>query len=76
MVWLRAGQRQSQAFKILADSVQLQVLETAATAIELIKSQILNATGEFACLVVQKSQRDCTPVCQHVWDRKHLLTTG
>lgn len=57
---LRAGQSQWQAFEILADSVQLQMLEAAATAIELIESRILNATGEFAGLFVQEPQREFT----------------
>ncbi len=57
---LRAGQSQWQAFEILTDSVQLQMLEAAATAIELIESQILNATGEFAGLFVQEPQREFT----------------
>ena len=57
---LRAGQSQWQAFEILADSVQLQMLEAAATAIELVESQILNAAGEFADLFVQEPQREFT----------------
>ena len=57
---LRAGQSQWQAFEILSDSVQLQMLEAAATAIDLIESQILNAAGEFADLFVQEPQREFT----------------
>ncbi len=57
---LRAGQSQWQAFEILADSVQLQMLEAAATAIELIESQFLDAAGEFAGLFVQEPQREFT----------------
>lgn len=57
---LRAGQSQWQVFEILADSVQLQMLEAAATAIELIESQILNAAGEFAGLFVHEPQREFT----------------
>ena len=57
---LRAGQSQWQAFENLADSVQLQMLAAAATAMELIESQIVNATGEFAGLFVQEPQREFT----------------
>lgn len=57
---LRAGQSQWQPFEILADKVQLQMLEAAATAIELIESNILNPGGEFAGLFVQEPQREFT----------------
>lgn len=57
---LRAGQSQWHPYEILAYPVQSQMLEAAATAIELIESNFLNPGGEFAGLFVQEQQREFT----------------
>ena len=57
---LRAGQNQWYPYEILATSVQLQMLEAAATAIELIESKILIPGGEFAGLFLPEPQRELT----------------
>ncbi len=57
---LRAGQSLWHPYEILEERVQLQMLEAAATAIELIESNILNPGGEFAGLFVQEPQKEFT----------------
>ena len=57
---LRAGQSQWHPYEILTDSVQLHMLEAAATAIKLIESKMLNAGGEFAGLFLPEPHVEFT----------------
>lgn len=57
---LRAGQSQWHPYEILACPVQLQMLEAAATAIELLESKILNPGGEFAGLFLLEPKSEFT----------------
>lgn len=51
---LRAGQSLWRPFEILAPAVQLQMLEAAATAIDLIESKVLSLHGEQATLFLSE----------------------
>ena len=51
---LRAGQSLWRPFEILAPAVQLQMLEAAATAIDLIESKVLSPHGEQATLFLSE----------------------
>ena len=57
---LRAGQRRWHPYEILAYPVQLQMLEAAATAIQLIESETLRPCGEFAGLFLPEPQSEFT----------------
>jgi len=51
---LRAGQSQWRPYEILAPAVQLQMLEAAATAIELIESSVVRPHGELGALFLSE----------------------
>lgn len=53
---LRAGQSLWRPYEILDPAVQLQMLEAAATAIDLIESKVLSPRGEQATLFVSEPQ--------------------
>jgi hypothetical protein len=53
---LRAGQNLWRPYEILAPEVQLQMLEAAATTIELIESKILSPGGKQAALFLSEPQ--------------------
>jgi hypothetical protein len=57
---LRAGQSLWRPYEILAPSVQLQMLEAAATAIDLIESKVLRQRGEQAGLFLPEPQTGFT----------------
>ena len=57
---LRAGQSLWRPYEILVPAVQLQMLEAAATAIELIESQVLSPRGESAELFLPEPQTGFT----------------
>ncbi|EXF95621.1 TniQ [Pseudomonas fluorescens HK44] len=57
---LRAGQSLWRPFEILAPVIQLQMLEAAATAIELIESEVLSPRGEQAALFLPEPQTGFT----------------
>ncbi len=54
---VRAGQSQWRPYEILPESVQRKMLEAAATAIELIESNILRPSGETAWLFTVEQQK-------------------
>ncbi|MDN5935116.1 MAG: TniQ family protein [Nitrosospira sp.] len=57
---LRAGQSLWRPYEILDPAVQLQMLEAAATAIELIESNVLSPRGEQATLFLPEPQTGFT----------------
>ena len=57
---LRAGQSLWHPYEILDSSVQLQILEAAATAIDLIESKVLSPRGELATLFRSEPQTEFT----------------
>ncbi len=57
---LRAGQSLWRPYEILAPAVQLQMLEAAATAIELIESNVVRPHGERAALFLLEPQTGFT----------------
>ena len=57
---LRAGQSLWRPYEILAPAVQLQMLEAAATAIELIESNVVSPHGELAALFLLEPQTGFT----------------
>ncbi|MGV8891147.1 MAG: TniQ family protein [Pseudomonas sp.] len=57
---LRAGQSLWHPFEILAPAIQMQMLEAAATAIELIESKVLSPCGEQAALFLPEPQTNFT----------------
>ena len=57
---LRAGQSLWRPYEILAPSAQLQMLEAAATAIDLIESKVLSPRGELAELFLPEPQTGFT----------------
>ena len=57
---LRAGQSLWRPYEVLAPAVQLQMLEAAATAIDLIESKVLSPRGEQAALFRSEPQTGFT----------------
>jgi hypothetical protein len=57
---LRAGQSLWRPYEILDPAVQLQMLEAAATAIELIESKVVSPHGELAALFSLETQTGFT----------------
>jgi hypothetical protein len=57
---LRAGQSLWRPYEILDPAVQLQMLEAAATAIDLIESEVLSPRGEQAALFLAEPQTGFT----------------
>lgn len=70
---LRAGQSLWHPYEILDQAIQLQMLEAAATAMELIESRVLNPRGEQAALFLPEQQAEFTNGLPVVGRKKELV---
>jgi hypothetical protein len=70
---LRAGQSLWHPYEILNQAIQLQMLEAAATAMELIETQVLNPIGEQAALFLPEQQAELTNGLPVVGRKKELV---
>jgi hypothetical protein len=73
---LRAGQSLWHPYEILDPAVQLQMLEAAAIAIDLIESKVLSPRGEQAALFCQSRTPGSPMACQRLCRKPSRSITG